>query len=79
METKIEDFVLNFLEEMPDVVNQEEKSLIMLDKLAEDFPDLGERIGEISDSFIHLHSMLRSQFFQWGILAGKTWQGYEMY
>lgn len=78
METKIENFILNFLEEMPDIINQEEQSLAKLDKLGEDFPDLEERIGEISDSFIHLHSMFRSQFFQWGILAEKVWLSYEV-
>ena len=49
----------------------------MLEKLAEDFPDLSGRIAEISDSFIHLNSILRNQFFRWGILFGKTWQNYE--
>lgn len=77
METKIESFIFNFLEEMPEVISQEEKSLVMLDKLAEDFPDLSGRIAEISDSFIHLNSILRNQFFGWGILFGKTWQNYE--
>ena len=78
METKIESFIFNFLEEMPEVVSQEEKSLAMLDKLAVDSPDLNGRIAEISDSFIHLNSMLRNQFFAWGILFGKTWQNYEV-
>ena len=78
MDTKIESFIFNFLEEMPEVVTQEEKSLAMLDKLAVDFPDLNGRIAEISDSFVHLNSMLRNQFFGWGILFGKTWQNYEV-
>ena len=78
METKIESFIFNFLEEMPEVISQEEKSLIMLDKLAEDFPDLSGRIAEISDSFIHMNSTLRTQFFEWGILFGKTWQNYVL-
>ena len=77
MKTKIESFIFNFLEEMPEVISQEEKSLVMLDKLAEDFPDLSGRIAEISDSFIHLNSILRNQFFGWGISLGKTWQNYE--
>ena len=76
METKIESFIFNFLEEMPEIISQEEKSLVMLEKLAEDFPDLSGRIAEISDSFIHLNSILQSQFFEWGILFGKTWQNY---
>ena len=71
MKTKIESFIFNFLEEMPEVISQEEKSLVMLDKLAEDFPDLSGRIAEISDSFIHLNSTLRNQFFRWGILFGN--------
>ena len=78
METKIESFIFNFLEEMPEVVTEEEKSLALLDKLAEDFPDLNSRIAEISDSFIHLNSILRNQFFGWGISLGKTWQNYEV-
>ena len=78
METKIEDFILNFLEEMPEVISQEEKSLIMLEKLAEDFPDQSKKIAEIADSFIHLNSMMRDQFFRWGVLFGKTWQNYEL-
>ena len=78
MKTKIESFIFNFLEEMPEVISQEEKSLVMLDKLAEDFPDLSGRIAEISDSFIHLNSILRNQFFGWGILFGKTWQDYVL-
>ena len=77
MKTKIESFIFNFLEEMPEVISQEEKSLVILDKLAEDFPDLSERIAEISDSFIHLNSTLRNQFFRWGILFRKTWHNYE--
>ena len=77
MKIKIESFIFNFLEEMPEVISQEEKSLVMLEKLAEDFPDLSGRIAEISDSFIHLNSTLRNQFFRWGILFGKTWQNYE--
>ena len=77
METKIESFIFNFLEELPEVISQEEKSLVILEKLAEDFPDLSGRIAEISDSFIHLNSTLRNQFFRWGILFGKTWQNYE--
>ena len=77
MKIKIESFIFNFLEEMPEVISQEEKSLVILDKLAEDFPDLSGRIAEISDSFIHLNSTLRNQFFRWGILFGKTWQNYE--
>ena len=77
MKIKIESFIFNFLEEMPEVISQEEKSLVMLEKLAEDFPDLSGRIAEISDSFIHLNSILRNQFFRWGILFGKTWQNYE--
>ena len=78
METKIEDFILNFLGEMPEIISQEEKSLAMLDKLAEDFPDQSKKIAEISDSFIHLNSMMRDQFFRWGVLFGKTWQNYEL-
>ena len=77
MKIKIESFIFNFLEEMPEVISQEEKSLVMLEKLAEDFPDLSGRIAEISDSFIHLNSILRNQFFGWGILFGKTWHNYE--
>ena len=78
MKIKIESFIFNFLEEMPEVISQEEKSLVMLEKLAEDFPDLSGRIAEISDSFIHLNSILRNQFFRWGILFGKTWQDYVL-
>ena len=78
METKIESFIFNFLEEMPEIISQEEKSLVMLEKLAEDFPELSGRIAEFSDSFIHLNSILRNQFFRWGILFGKTWQNHEM-
>jgi hypothetical protein len=71
METKIENFILNFLEEMPDILEQEENTLAKLDKFARDYPSLNKQIGEISDSFIHLNSIMRYKFFQWGILVGK--------
>ena len=78
MNKKIESFIFNFLEEMPEIINQEKLALIKLDKIAEEFPDLSKQIGEISDSFIHLNSMLRNQFFQWGVLFGKTCTKYEV-
>ena len=37
METKIESFIFNFLEEMPEIISQEEKLLVMLEKLARIF------------------------------------------
>ena len=77
MNKKIESFIFNFLEEMPDIIGQEEKSLSELDNLGVDYPDLSTKIGEISDSFIHLHSKLKSQFFQWGLLAGKISDSFE--
>ena len=73
METKTKNLLFQLLNEIStDITEQEETIFNELDQLTAKYPEISSKLGKLSDSFVDLHSNMKYQFFEWGILADNT-------